>query len=176
MLISVLILAVFTVAAGVLLFTTPVDADAQIPDDDPSLSIDDPEGDTTSLPGLLPPPPPTAEPTTEPDPVVRLEISSIAVTHGTSPIGDSFTLTARESGIELRLTIMPDFFDKGDDFSVSWESSNTDVIEVVEVPMGRDDMYGGKITKIGAGQATLTVTVKNFGTEHVWSCLVYSRV
>ena len=171
MLISVIILAVFTVAAGVLLFTTPVDADAQDPADDPSLSSL--EDDIDTVQGLhTPTPAPT--PTPSPEPVLQNPISSVVVIYGGSPLGESFTLAVNEE-LPLNLRIEPVDFDRGDDFNVEWESSNPSVFDVVEVVMGVEGRFGANAFWHGEGTATLTVTVTNNGEDYEWSCTVFGR-
>jgi len=73
---------------------------------------------------------------------------------------------------------MPDFFDKGDDFNIEWESSDPEMFDVVEVVTGVEGRYGAKVSWISAAgnrALRLTVTVTNFGEEFSWSCQVYTR-
>jgi len=147
MLISVLIMAVFTVAAGILLFTTPVDADALDPADDPSISS--PEDDIDSQPSLVPEPiPDFVEPVEPEEPALPLEVTSVQIVYDGRVMSD-FTLKRGDS-IEMRARVEP----PGIDVEIIWESSNTDVFEVVPVDVGG---VGVKITAIGDGNEHLTL-------------------
>jgi len=115
MLISILIMAVFTVAAGILLFTTPVDADAQNPANDPS--INSPLDDVHQEPSLTesPTPAPTPEPPDEP--LAPLEVTSIVITYGGNPIRDNDFTQPKGDPIELGVRVEP----VGIDETVEWE-------------------------------------------------------
>jgi len=164
MLISILIMAVFTVAAGILLFTTPVDADAQTPVDDPSIAS--PEDDIEQLPGLLPEPPPVYE---EPEPeepvIIQPEISSLVITYSGSPLRDNeFTMSVSDNPIPLNIRIEPPGAESGLD--ITWWSENAEVADVVEAPgMGG---LGANVTSIGTGNTRIFVSVGDQET----SCLV----
>jgi hypothetical protein len=149
MLISVLIMAVFTVAAGVLLFTTPVDADAPSADNGPGLSIPGDDGND-SMDGIhpVPPPPPTTQPTTEPPPP-PLEVTSLTITYDGSRRTE-FTAKIGEQ-VPLRVKIEPVGVETPE---IIWSSSNPDVFAVVPVEI---DGSGVTVTGIGRGTATLTV-------------------
>jgi len=169
MLISVLIMAVFTVGAAILLFSTPNGADANGPGDEPSISS--PEDDIDRLPSLNPEPTPT--PTPEPTPVIRLDITSLQITYGGRP-WDNESVTIRVGrNEEFGFTIEPPGFDRADDFNITIESSNTDIVEVVEIPMGVDGLYGFRVTKVDTGNARVIVTVVNNGVELKWERRVY---
>jgi len=172
MLISVLIMAVFTVGAAILLFTTPVEAEAQHPPEEPG--INSPEDDINSEQGLHPEPSP--DPTPTPTPIMRLDINSIHVTFGGSRWdNDSFALNSTNlQSASFNLVIEPPGFDRADDFSIVYESTNPEAFEVVEVPMGVAGVYGFKASWIGQGTGTLRITVTNNGTENVWTTTVYS--
>jgi len=169
MLISILIMAVFAVAAGILLFTTPTDADGQDPGSE--IGLPAPEDDIDEVPGFHPEPTPT--PTPDPTPVIAVEINSITITYGGNPWNnDSFTI--RSGGSEqFGLRIEPPAFDRADDFSVEFESSNPDVFDVFEVPMGQEGRYGFEAKWIGTGNGTLRVIVTNNGIRTEWSTRVY---
>ena len=128
MLISVLIMAVFTVAAGILLFTTPVDADAQNPADDPGFST--PEDDINSEHSLVPEPTPSPTPEPPDEPIAPLEVTSIAITYGGNRIED-FT-QPKGVPIELGVRIEP----VGIDVEVVWESTDEEVFEFAHVVGG----------------------------------------
>ena len=144
MLISVLILAVFTVAAGILLFTTPVEVEDQDPEDDPSITS--PEDDIESMLGIHPEPtmePPPEEPE---EPEIVLEVTSLRIMYDGRVITD-FT-QGRGVPIELRASIEP----PGIDVEIIWESSNPEVFEAVPVDVGG---VGVKVTGIENGDAQL---------------------
>jgi len=149
MLISVLILAVFTVAAGILLFSTPADADAA--DNDNDAAITSPDDDIDSVLGLHPEPTPTPAPTPEPTPIAPLEVTSVIITYDGNPRTE-FTAKIGEV-VPLRVRFEPPILDGLD---IDWSSSNEDVFQVVPVEI---DRVGVNVTGIGEGTATLTVMV-----------------
>jgi len=145
MLISVLIMAVFAVGAGILLFTTPIDADAQSPADD--ISISSPEDDIDSQPSLVPEPSPEfVEPPPPEEPVLQMEVTSVRIMYDGRVMTD-FTLKKGET-IEMRAVVEP----VGIDVDIIWETSNPDVFEVVPVDVGG---VGVKITAIANGNEKL---------------------
>ena len=164
MLISILIMAVFTVGAGILLFTTPVDADAQSPADDPS--INSPEDDIEQVIGILPEPTPVYE---EPEPeepvIIQPEISSLTITYSGSPLRDNeFTMSVRDNPIPLNIRIEPPGSESG--LEIKWWSEDPDVADVVEAPgMGG---LGATVTSISTGTTRIFVSV---GDKEA-SCLV----
>jgi len=170
MIISVLILAVFAVAAGVLLFSTPVDAVPETPVESPS--INDPDDGLVSLPGFVEQPP---TPSPEPSPVIVTDINTITVRHGTAVWNnESFTISASRPTEEFNFTIEPVGFDVADDFNIEYISTNTEVFEVTEVITGQAGRYGFRATRIGRGNGTLRIVITNNGKELVWSTIVYS--
>ena len=172
MIISILIMAVFTVAAGILLFSTPADADPVTPVESPS--INDPDDGIISLPGLEPPPPPS--PTPEPPPVIQLDIASIHITFGGRRWdNESFSLSSSDPRAEFNFTIEPPGFDRADDFNIEFISTNTDVIEVTEVITGQTGLYGFRVSRISAGNARVRIVVVNNGVELEWSRPVHVR-
>ena len=145
MLISVLIMAVFTVGAGILLFSTPVDADAQSPEDE--MSISSPEDDIDSQPSLVPEPTPDfVEPPPPEEPALPMEVTSAQIVYDGRVMSD-FTLKKGDT-IEMRARIEP----PGVDAEIIWESSNPDIFEVVPVDVGG---VGVKITAIANGNEHL---------------------
>jgi len=169
MLISVLIMAVFTVGAAILLFSTP-SADAG-PVEPPS--IGSPEDDIHSLP---PAPDPTPTPTVEPPPVLTIDISSINVTYGgRSWNNESFTITSARPSEDFNFTLEPIGFDRADDFKIELISTNTDVFEVTEVITGQAGLYGLRATRVAVGDARLRIVVVNNGVELEWSTRVHAR-
>ena len=152
MLISVLIMAVFTVAAGVLLFTTPAEADDQTPPDEPP-GLELPNDDAIdSMEGIHPvPPPPEEEEEPEPEPAPPLKVTSFTITYE----GNKKTEFMAKIGevVPLRVKVEP----VGVEFDeVYWESSDTSVFEVVSVDVNGS---GANVTGIGKGSGVLTVTV-----------------
>jgi len=149
MLISVLILAVFLVAAGILLFSTPPDADAI--DNDTSISSDEEEEEDALL-SLNPEPTPTPTPTPEPVPIAPLEVVSVTITYDGNPRTE-FTAKIGEV-VPLRVRVEP----PGIEVDIDWSSSDEEVFDVVPVDIGR---VGVNVTGKGEGTATLTVVVGN---------------
>jgi len=146
MLISILIMAVFTVGAGILLFTTPVDADAQNPADSPALS--NPEGDINSEPSLVPDPTPTPTPEPPDEPVAPLEVVSVAIWVPRSHQVTDFTIKLGES-IELTVVLEPPGIENTVD--IIWEVTDEDKLEFAHV------VGGIKLTGIEKGSAQLKV-------------------
>jgi len=170
MLISVLIMAVFTVGAAILLFSTPT-ADAQDPVDTPSLgsSVED---DINSLPPVTTDPTPT--PTIETTPVIKLSVSSVTITYGGRVLPE-FTLRQGELLRDVRVNIEPIEIIELYDLKIEWESSNEDQFQIVpNLVNGR--YYSVDATGIASsGFARLIVTVgdpEDGGMEH--SIRVYS--
>jgi len=155
MLISVLIMAVFAVAAAVLLFSTPIDAEAQDPEEDPSIST--PEDEISSEEGIYPEEtatPPPAEP--EVQEPVELEVSSITITYGGSPLqfGNEFSMKVGDR-LELGARIEPPSVD----VTPEWSSSDEEIFAAVPV------VGGVAVTGIKAGNATLIVVAGNKTVE-----------
>jgi len=147
MLISVLIMAVFAVAAAVLLFSTPIDAEAQDPEEDTSIST--PENEINSEEGIYPEEtstPPPVEPVV-PDPV-ELEVTSITITYGGSPLqfGNEFSMKVGDR-LELGARIEPPSVD----VTPEWSSSDEEIFAAVPV------VGGVAVTGIKVGNATLIV-------------------
>ena len=148
MLISVLIMAVFAVAAAVLLFSTPIDAEAVDPEDDPSI-LTPPENDINSEGGIYPEETSTPPPVVPDEPeVVELEVSSITITYGGSPLqfGNEFSMKVGDR-LELGARIEPPNLD----VTPEWSSSDEEVFAAVPV------VGGVAVTGIKAGNATLIV-------------------
>ena len=165
MIIGILILGVLVVAAGVLLFTTP------IPEDDvmtsPFLQETEspysPEDDTIRAPGTGPSVPPSPEPTeteTEsPSPSPTVEVQSVVITYTGLPITD-FMENIGDT-IPLRVRVEPPGVEF--DEEIVWTSSDTSVFEVV-----KDNPEGTAATVhiIGSGTSTFaTLTVSIGGVE-----------
>jgi len=151
MLISVLIMGALVVAAGVLLFTTPVEADTN-----PSGSIvsqfpDLPdENDNNSLVNPITPPPPTPFVTLEPTPTPALKVNSVTITFAgkktedfTEYVGKSVALGARVDPVGIEETII-------------WTSSDRGVFEVVAT---NTEGTAATVTPIAKGTAILSVSV-----------------
>jgi DNA-directed RNA polymerase subunit RPC12/RpoP len=159
MIISVLIMAVFAVAAGILLFSTPVDAVPVIPE--PSPGFDDPDDGIISLPGLVEP---TPSPTPEPPQIIQPQITSMLVSMAGSDrvLGgndNNFTLARGETlGIRATIRIEPVISD-WDDLTVEFVSSNEEVFNVEPTAVGAGaGVYGATLRWVGRGSARLTVT------------------
>jgi len=166
MIISVLILAVFTVAAGILLFSTPGDSTPAPPE--PSPGLEEPDDGLISLPGLEPPPPP---PTVEPSPVIQIPIGSIQVWFGNSRWDrESFTLSSSDQTVQFQFTIEPPGFDRGSDFNIEFISNNEEVVTVEEVIVGQAGRYGFKVSRVARGNTRVRIVITNNGEEQeVWT-------
>ena len=161
MLISVLIMAAFTVAAGVLLFTAPVEAvEPEPPEEDPAIS-DNIEDDIDRLQGLHPAPPVVVEPEEPEEPAPPLEVTSVTIVNSDGSrlaFGDEFSLNVGASwGLQVR--VEPPGADR--EYEIIWTTSNRDVFDVnpVEVGAGLPRGYGVNVTALGVGSATLTAMV-----------------
>jgi len=143
MLISVLIMAVFTVAAGVLLFTTPADAEGG--NNNTGDLLPPPEDGIISEPGVYPEETPTPSPPAPTTPDLPMEVTLIEILFDgrkkedvTEPAGTSLDFNAR---------IEP----PGIDVEITWESTNPEVFDVVPYIGG----MGAKVTFIARGEASL---------------------
>jgi len=154
MLISVLIMSVFAIGAGVLLFSTPVEADSSIPEPTPALT--NPEDDINYQESLSNPPP-TATP--EPEPDIPTEVTAIGITYSGRVIPD-FSLYPGEE-IELGLKVEPESVVENNNMRIAWASSNEEQFGVV--PILHDGNNWKAIAKgiASSGSAKLTVTVGN---------------
>ena len=143
--ISVLIMAVFTVAAGILLFTTP--GDAVVPDNGEEEDIPLPIEDVVSVPPYIPDI--TPEPEEVEEPALPLGVTSVQIWLGNDfRINDEFTLSRGEV-LQLRGVIEP----PGMDVELHWEGVDNDgVFEWEPVPGGI------RISHAGAGNARITLT------------------
>jgi len=155
MLISVLILAVFTVAAGILLFTTPAEADDT--DSDNGLGIDLNEEGNESMQGLHPEPSPTPTPTPEPT-IAPQNIESIEIWVPNSHKVEDFTLSVGQA-IELTAKIEPVSVEN--DYEPDWEisSEHGNVFEFAPV------VGGIRLVATEAGHGKLIVTAGDKSAE-----------
>ena len=157
MLISVLILAVFTVAAGILLFTTPVDAEAQDPGED--ASIGSPEDGIESELGLHPEPSPSPTPTPEPEPPqMELELNSIRITYE----GNTREDITHPRGVPLELGASWEPPLAVEDIDIQWESSNPEIFDAVPLDVGHRAV---RITGITVGTAELILRIGDLETK-----------
>jgi len=164
MLISVLILAVFTVAAGILLFTTPNNAEAQDPNNDPLLAS--PEDDIESERGLHPEPtePPTPTPDPEP-PQLQLEVTSIRIMYD----GRVMTDFSQPRGVPIEMYVSLEPPGIEDMVTIEWESTDTEIFEVTPVDvngrgvkiMGIVNGYARLVVKAGGMEASSDVYIVN---------------
>ena len=159
MLISVLIMAVFTVAAGVLLFTTPVEAESTPSGNDPGIVVPG-DDDTHGQDGIHPVPPPTEPPTEPPTTLPPLEVTGITITYDGTPKVEFMARIGEVVPLRIRLEPV------GIDAEIIWSSSNTEVFDVVPV-----DINGSGATVTGIGRGTATLTVAAGGIEQ--TCTVY---
>jgi len=148
MLISVLIMAVFTVAAGVLLFTSEADAVNPTPEASPEITTPD---DNLNI--LIPPsPPPTIEPQPSPTPV-PLEVASVTILYGGNPLYyvDQFTERAGRA-IELGVRVDPPGVDDRPEWRIEYNEDEEEFIQL-------DHVVGGvRLVASRAGRAKLIVS------------------
>jgi len=155
MLVSVLIMAVFTVAAGILLITTPVEADAgRIPESPPQLN--NPEDDINNQESLVPEP--TPEPTPEPPPAPT-KLTAIEIRNEWGRATADISISPGEM-VSLQVFVEPESVVENSDMRITWESSDTDIF-VVAPEIYKDRNWKATISGISrtAGTAELTVTV-----------------
>ncbi|MCL2222224.1 MAG: hypothetical protein FWC20_03260 [Oscillospiraceae bacterium] len=165
MLISVLIMAAFTVAAGVLLFTTPpVDALEPIPEEDEPLLSDNIEDDIDRLPGIYAPAPDTTidDPEPSPEPPPPIVVTNVQIRYGTGLAGaphDPRELTQRlGQPIEFRARIEPPGLEN--EVEIIWESTNPDVFEAIPVIVDVGGAaVGVRVTGLSRGNAHLVLRV-----------------
>jgi len=176
MLISVLIMAVFLVASGILLFTTPVDAMDDDVDPGPSLLDPDNDPDTPFLAPetIIPVETPTPDPTLE----NQLEIAALTVTFSGSILGGSdnnFSLR-RDEKLPIRATVEPITLD-WDLLDVKFISSNDEVFTATPVVLGvGGGVLGAELLGVGPGSARLTVVATYANQEpKEWTVTVHGR-
>ena len=165
MMISVLVMCVLVIGAGVLLYTTP-EPEAPAPDNsiDDSRNVSRPnildDFGTDSLEGtnpVTPPPDPEPaeeEPEPEPVPVVR----NLVITYNGKEKTD-FTARITEK-VDLKVIIVPE----GVEESVEWTSSNESVFQVVAL---NTEGTAARVTGIGKGTATLTASAGEVKAETI---------
>lgn len=153
MLISVLILSVLTVAAGIMLFST----DAEV-GEEPSPEPEEIDGGIVSLPTIeTPTPSPTPEETPTPPPP---EVSMVAVKHtdgAALAFGNEFSM-AGGTTLDLMAVIDP----PGVEAEPIIESSNEDVFTVEWISTGVKN--GFRVTAVGKGNANLVVSAGDITT------------
>jgi len=164
MLISVLIMSALVIAAGTLLFTTPVDADsgagAATVTPTPGILDDD---DTNSIVNPITPPPSPEIVSPTPSPTPALKVNSVTITYSgskrddiTEYVGNQLLLGARVDPVGIEETII-------------WMSNDRSVFEVVAT---NAEGTAATLTPIARGTATLTVSVG--GVEA--TCVIRVRV
>ena len=157
MIVSIVIMAVFAVSAGMLLLSSDTAAPDPGTPDTPGLSdINSPEGDVVSQPGYNQQPeetPPETE-TPTPSPTPPPEVTSVTIRYGSSPRNDEFTVKIGEK-VELNVIWKPDGVV---DPAIRWISSDDEKFQVVPTL----DLLKATVTGIGVGTATLTVTVDDY--------------
>jgi len=166
MLVSVLIMSIFTIAAGILLFTTPVEADAGGIGADNPPQISNPEDDINNAESLATPPP-TPEPT--PEPPAPTKLTAIEIRNEWGRATADISLSPGEM-VSLQVFVEPESVVENSDMRITWESSDTDIF-VVAPEIYKDRNWKATISGISrtAGTAELTVTVgdpDNGGITH----------
>jgi len=151
MLISIAILSVFTIAAGMLLLSTPEEDKPELPVNTPSLS--NPEDDIHNEQSYVTP---TPTPSPEPTPEVPAEITSIEIRSEYGSTTDISLFPGERIALEVR--VRPESVVEDNNMRIAWESSNTNVFEVVPVlHNGRN--WKSTISGIATEPATATLTV-----------------
>ena len=164
MLIGVLIMSVLVIAVAVMLFSTekPEATDVDSPQINSTDGINNPgDDDNTEMPGKNPviptlPVEPNVDETPEPTISPTPEVRSVTITYANRETKD-FTVKVGES-VSLRVRIDP----VGVEEEIIWTSSNRNVFEVVET---NTEKTNAKVTGIGTGVATLTVSVGDVVAE-----------
>jgi len=162
MLIGVLILAALVLATGFLLFTAPDDPNAGL---GPAVTSPDPEPENG---GDEPPdtsPPPSVEPptiATEP-PTPPLQVSMVTITYNGRKIEDFTEYVGRNVPLGARVEPV------GIQEEILWLSSDRSVFEVTPT---NADGTAARVTPIGRGTATLTVSVGGVEAD----CIVRVKV
>jgi len=161
MLISVLIMSVFVIGAGVLLYTTPV-PEVETPEPPP---VNQRPGlpseiSNVELPGTNPitpepPPPPVEE---EPEPEPPPQVRSVIITYNGRENRD-FTARVGER-VDLRVRVIPE----GIEEVVEWTSSNENVFQVVALDT---EGSSARVTGVGNGNATVTASVGGVSAETI---------
>ena len=163
MLIAVLVMAVFVVITGVLLFTTEVPEEEEQADISSEPSPEEPSDPLVTDDGIISLPGQPIEPpdTTEDPPVDETpppnEVQSVTVTYGRNRLpgaasgNPELTLKMSEESIQLNVSVMPEGFEE----APVWESSNPEIFEVTPTS---PEATVATIRAIGVGNATLTVS------------------
>jgi len=154
MLICVLIIGVFAVAAGILLFSTPNDANAG--NSEPAVS--DPIDDEPEEPSLIVDTPPPQE-TPEPTPVVQQEVLSVQIQYEGRPLrwenefslqkGKTLDITAKVEPVTLEA-------------DVTWEGTNDEIFEFSNVPG-----VANAVRVLGIEAGTARIIARAGDKEHV---------
>ena len=155
MLISVLIMAVFTVGAAILLFSTPGDVSAQDPVEPPGLSS--PDDDVHALPPIVEP---TPDPTPDPTPVIKLTVTSLTITYEGRKLDNEITVRRNEK-VGLRVQVEPPEILEVNNLDIEWSTSNEDQF-IINPVLINGYYYGVDVTGVSSDRnttATLTVTV-----------------
>jgi len=163
--IGILIMSVLVVAVGVLLFTTPAqgeDDPGDPPENTPSSSLPDESENETVQGEEVPPSPPATEDNTPPTPTPPQEVRTVTITYSGRAKTD-FTIRVGEN-VPLSVRIEP----LGIEADIIWTSSDRNIFEVVPVDLEGRQV---KVTGVGIGNATLTVSVG--GVEA--TCIVRGR-
>ena len=161
MLISVLIMAVFTVGAAVLLFSAdPGDGRASAGSE---TVIPNPEEGVESIPSI------TVAPTPSPTPPPVLEtpgppaVETVVLQFDNRRMRDDISQPLRSGELPINIRVEP--IGSENNMSIVWSSSDPAIFEVVEVP--GTNRLGAKIVPISTGSARLTVTVGDVESQTV---------
>jgi len=147
-------MSVFTIAAGVLFFTTPVEAEAGSlgPQNTPSLS--NLEDDINYQTSLTTPPPPETPPPETPGPE---KITGIEVLNEWGNNRFDISLDAREKA-DLKVVVAPEGVVEYNNMVITWESSDSEKIAVS--PMMVDGRYWeATVANLARSTGTATVTI-----------------
>jgi len=152
MLVSIMIIAVFTIGAGFLFFTADASPGSPGPSSPPE--IGSPEEDVVSQPGHNQQPTETPDDTEtpEPPPTPPPVVTSATIRYGTSPRNEEFTVKVGET-VEINVIWRPEGVT---DPVIRWTSSDEEKFQVVPTQL---DQMKVNVTGIGVGTGTLTVYV-----------------
>jgi len=159
-------MSVFTIAAGILLFSTPVEAEESPPEPPPV--INNPEDDIHKQDSLATETPPPPDATPDPTPAPE-KIESIKIRTQYGSITNDITLSSGEL-VELEAIVVPEALVVDNLWQIRWETSDPDVFEVTEIfERGSNwkSRIKGRATKSTTADLTVTVgDLENGGMEY----------
>jgi len=160
-----MIMGVFTVAAAILLFSTPVEAEAVIPPEEEDPSISSPLDDVDTELGMYADVPEDPEPDEPEVPTIIMQVETIKIMFD----GVAKTDITESAGKKLQFYAQIEPVGIEEHVDIDWSTSNPDVFDYVPVPGGR--VGGIEISFISKGDETLTLRVGDMET----TCIIRVR-